>query len=133
MTLLEQPPTAPPCAGSLAAALLLAGPLASLLVIAVDGDRTAAVRAAVRRETRTEDWVGTDGDDVLVVLAVLPADLDAVADRLLEVAERVAGRPAAAGLTAVVRDRSPGELLDRARTGLRVAWTCGGGRVVRHP
>jgi hypothetical protein len=133
VTLLEQPATAPLRAGSLAAALHLAGPLASLLVIAVDGDRTTAVRAALRRETRTEDWVGTDGDDVLVVLAVLPADLDAVADRLLSVAERVAGRPAAAGLTAVSRDRSPGELLDRARTGLRVAWACGGGRVVRHP
>ncbi len=97
MTLLEQPLTAPPCAGSLAAALHLAGPLACLLVVAVDETRTAAVRAALRRETRTEDWVGTDGADVLVVLAVLPADLDAVADRLLAVAETVSGHPAAAG------------------------------------
>ncbi|WP_131801398.1 hypothetical protein [Klenkia brasiliensis] len=126
--------TAPPSAGSLAAALLVAGPLASVLVVAVEGPaQTAAVRSALRRESRTEDWVGTDGDDVVVVLAVLPADLDAVADRLLSVAERVSGRPAAGGLTAASAERSPGDLLDRARVGLRVAWACGGGRVVRHP
>jgi hypothetical protein len=136
VTLLDHPTTAPPRAGSLAAALLVAGPLGSVLVLALDEptpDRTAAVRSAVRRESRVEDWVGTDGDDVVVVLAVLPADLDAVADRLLSVAERVAGRPAAGGVCAADRDRDPTELLLRARTGLHVAWACGGGRVVRHP
>ncbi|SCX40235.1 hypothetical protein SAMN03159343_0915 [Klenkia marina] len=136
MTLLEHPATALPCAGSLAAALLVAGRSGTLLVLAVDEPgpaRTAAVRAAVRRETRVEDWVGTEGDDVAVVLSVLPADLDAVADRLLSVAERVTGRPAAGGLSAARPDHSPAELLLRARAGLRVAWACGGSRVVRHP
>lgn len=135
MTLLEHPATALR-AGSLAAALVVAGPLGSLLVLALDvpdPERTAAVRAAVRRETRVEDWVGTDGTDVVVVLAVLPADLDAVTDRLLGVAERVGGRPAAGGVCAVDTRLHPAELLDRSRTGLRVAWACGGGRVVRHP
>lgn len=134
MTLLEHPATTPLRAGSLAAALHVAGPLGSVLVLAVDGPAdVGSVRAALRRESRTDDWVGTDGDDVLVVLAVLPADLDAVADRLLSVAERVSGYPTAGGLASATHDRSPGELLDRARSGLRVAWACGGGRVVRHP
>ncbi|MCO7220183.1 hypothetical protein [Klenkia sp. PcliD-1-E] len=134
MTLLEQPATAPPCAGSLAAALLVAGRPAAVLVLAVDGPAdTAVLHSALRRESRAEDWVGTDGADVVLVLTVLPADLDAVADRLLAVAERVSGRPAAGGLTVAALDRTPGELLDRARVGLQVAWVCGGGRVVRHP
>ena len=136
MTLLDLPPTAPPGAGSLAAALVLAGPRGALLVLAVDEptpERTAAVRAAVRRETRADDWVGADGDDVVLVLTALPADLDAVTDRLLSVAERVTGRPAVGGLSAAHPDRSATELLLRARTGVHVAWSCGGGRVVRHP
>ncbi|MEI4272848.1 hypothetical protein TEK04_14055 [Klenkia sp. LSe6-5] len=137
MTVLDHPSTAPPGAGPLAAALALAGPLGALLVLSLAEPTpaaTTAVRTALQRETRAEDWVGAlaDGDELAVVLAVPPADLDAVVDRLLSVAERVGGA-AAGGVCTAVAGRCAEELLVRARAGLRVAWACGGSRVVRHP
>lgn len=121
----------PGTATRLARALETAAPLSSLVLLcSTDAD---AAETALLRETRIEDWVGRHGTEIAVVLTALPADLDAVADRLLSVVERATGAPAAAGLTRVVPGIPLDQHLDRARRGLAVAWACGGSRAVRYP
>lgn len=131
MTLLEHPALAPADAPA-RRARPDDSPTPTWLLLLSTGDPDRA-GAALRRETRARDLVTRDGDDVVVHLGALPADLDAVADRLLTVVERATGQPAAAGLCLVGGGRTDEEVLLRARAGLRVAWSCGGGRVVRHP
>ncbi|SDO98661.1 hypothetical protein SAMN05660199_02933 [Klenkia soli] len=130
MTLLEHPALAPADAPARRARPDGSAPTWLLLIATTDPDRAGA---ALRRETRARDLLTRDGDDVVVHVTASPADLDAVADRLLTVVERATGRPAAAGLCLVGGDRTDDEVLRRARAGLRVAWSCGGSRVVRHP
>ena len=130
MTLLEHPALAPADAPARRARPDALTPTWLLVVATTDPERAWA---ALRRETRARDLVTRDGDDVVVHLTASPADLDAVADRLLTVAELATGHPAAAGLCLVGGDHPDDEVLRRARAGLRVAWSCGGSRVVRHP
>ena len=123
MTLLEHPVVAPPRAP---------GAVPSWVLLVSTPDPDGAV-PALRREVRDGDRIDRDGDDLVLVLAVRAADLDALADRLLTVVERATGRPAAAGVCLADPGPAPEEVLRRARAGLVVAWSCGGSRVVRHP